>query len=438
MQELSYSFHVGVDKNKSLEGRRSAKNSKYDSKSKPNNAIQTQAQLTKADNHNLRKYENNPERIEVIVGTNNLVEDDKNTYLELFEEARIEFNSKQKRNDRKIENYFKHISDDNKHDLAIPIILEIGDMYYWSTISEEDKRKMTIVFKKQIKDLEKIIPNFKISNAVIHYDEASPHMHIMGVAYKQGNKNGMSVQVGKASVFTKDSLLKIQDQMRELCIKEFNETYNLNYTLKLKQEGRNQDINVNDMAHYQQSTRNIRKSQEALEKLNEDANKLNEKSKEVYELVNNLKQQTLNKNNFTISKEDIEKINDYIVDSRESTKNILSTNEITNVVNEYKEDLKNHKKEVRYYKEQLEEKDTKIKDLDESNKSLVASNTALKKENVNLKEWMSVLKDKIYKIKSLLLTEVINKIIPKSFFEKLENMGLFKTERPKENERTRE
>ena len=69
---------------------------------------------------------------------------------------------------------------------------------------------------------------------------------------------------------------------------------------------------------------------------------------------------------------------------------------------------------------------------------MVASNTELKKENLSLKEWMSVLKDKIYKIKSLLLTEVINKIIPKSFFEKLENMGLFKTERPKGNERTRE
>ena len=69
---------------------------------------------------------------------------------------------------------------------------------------------------------------------------------------------------------------------------------------------------------------------------------------------------------------------------------------------------------------------------------MVASNTELKKENLCLKEWMSVLKDKIYKIKSFLLTEVINKIIPKSFFEKLENMCLFKTERPKENESTRE
>ena len=436
--ELSYSFHVGVDKNKSLRGKQLAKNSKYESKSQTNNAIQNQAQLTKADKHNLRKYENNPEQIEVIVGTNNLVEDVKNTYLDLFENARIEFNSTQNRKDRMINNYFKHIADDNKHDLAVPIILEIGDMYFWNTISLEDKRKMTQVFKSQIKDLEELLPNFRISNAVIHYDESSPHMHIMGVPFKEGKKNGMSLQVGKATVFTKESLLKIQDTMREKCIKEFNEMYKGDYTLKLKQEGRNEDINVNDMAHYRQTSRNIQKSQESLQKLNDDAEKLNEKSKDVYKLVNNLKQQTLNKNNFTISKEDIEMINDYIEDSRKSTRNILDTNEITNIVNEYKEDLINHKKEVRYYKEQLEEKDNKIKDLDESNKSLVESNSVLKKENLSLKEWMSVLKDKIYKIKTLLLTEVINKIIPKSFFEKLENMGLFKTERPKEKERTRE
>jgi len=60
--ELSYSFHVGVDKNKSKWGKQLAKNSKYESKSQTNNAIQNQAQLTKADKHNLRKYENNPEQ----------------------------------------------------------------------------------------------------------------------------------------------------------------------------------------------------------------------------------------------------------------------------------------------------------------------------------------------------------------------------------------
>ena len=61
--------------------------------------------------------------------------------------------------------------------------------------------------------------------------------------YWISKKNGMSLQVGKATVFTKESLLKIQDTMREKCINEFNEMYEGNYTLKLKQEGRNKDIN---------------------------------------------------------------------------------------------------------------------------------------------------------------------------------------------------
>ena len=40
--------------------------------------------------------------------------------------------------------------------------------------------------------------------------------------------------------------------MRELCINSFNKTYGLNYTLKEKEEGRNQDINVKNMQNYRQ------------------------------------------------------------------------------------------------------------------------------------------------------------------------------------------
>ena len=31
---------------------------------------------------------------------------------------------------------------------------------------------MTEVFKEQIQDLDKIVPSFKVANAVVHYDEA--------------------------------------------------------------------------------------------------------------------------------------------------------------------------------------------------------------------------------------------------------------------------
>lgn len=51
---------------------------------------------------------------------------------------------------------------------------------------------------------------------------------------KEKNKNGMSKQVGKSDVFTKESLIKLQDNMRTLCIEEFNKKYNLNNSLKKK------------------------------------------------------------------------------------------------------------------------------------------------------------------------------------------------------------
>ncbi len=191
MEELSYSLHLGNDKNKSKKARRTAKTNDTNTTSFNNNAIQNHQQLSKVDKHNLRKYDDDKELICIIKGTSSIVEDTKNLYLELFEDARIKYNEKQIRNDRKIENYFNHISNDNKRDLACEIIIELGDMDFWVDKDDKFKKKMSEVFKEQINDLEEVVPNFKISNATIHFDESSPHLHIVGVPFKDGMKNGM-------------------------------------------------------------------------------------------------------------------------------------------------------------------------------------------------------------------------------------------------------
>ena len=36
---------------------------------------------------------------------------------------------------------------------------------------------MSEVYKKQVDDLEMLVPNFKVASAVIHFDEISPHLH---------------------------------------------------------------------------------------------------------------------------------------------------------------------------------------------------------------------------------------------------------------------
>lgn len=241
IEELSYSFHIGNDKNKTSKAKQIAKERPTNFN---NNAIQNGIQLSKVNHHNLRIYENNPELIYTIKGSNNLVNDTKKLYLELFEESRINYNNKQTRDDRKIDNYFNKIANDNKHDLAVEIIIELGNMYYWSDKTIEEKYKMVSVFEKQVIDLEKLIPSFKVANATIHFDESSPHLHIVGVPFKENCKTGMNRQVGKSDVFNVESLKDIQKELRESCIKEFNKVYNLDMELKEKEQGRNQDYRV--------------------------------------------------------------------------------------------------------------------------------------------------------------------------------------------------
>ena len=235
--ELSYSLHLENDKSKSIKARREAKNTLSGTVNRSNNAIQTVRQLGKVNHHNLRQYDNNQEQIKTIKGSNDITKDVKELYLDLFDEARLEYNNKQTRDDRKTDNYFNKIANDTKHNLACEIVIELANMEYWDEKSLEYKYQMTQVFEQQLKDLQEIVPDFYIANATIHFDEHSPHMHIVGVPVKGNCKTGLSRQVGKTSIFTKESLVVIQDKMRERCIDEFNIAYGMDSKLKEKQKG---------------------------------------------------------------------------------------------------------------------------------------------------------------------------------------------------------
>ena len=151
--ELAYSFHLGSDKNKKNSSKASAKSNVSGTTSKSNNAIQNACGLTKVDNHNYRKYDNQQENIEIIRGSSSLVDDVKKLYIEEFEEAKEEYNSKQTRENRKIKDYFTHVSNNSKSDLACEIIIELVNKKYWDTKDLKFKKKMTNVFKEQVVDL---------------------------------------------------------------------------------------------------------------------------------------------------------------------------------------------------------------------------------------------------------------------------------------------
>ena len=371
IEELSYSFHIGNDKNKTSKA-------KQISKERPtnfnNNAIQNGIQLSKVNHHNLRIYENNPELIYTIKGSNNLVNDTKKLYLELFEESRINYNNKQTRDDRKINDYFSKIANDNKHDLAVEIIIELGNMYYWSDKTIEEKYKMVSVFEKQVIDLEKLIPSFKVANATIHFDESSPHLHIVGVPFKENCKTGMNRQVGKSDVFNVESLKDIQKELRESCIKESNKVYNLDMELKEKEQGRNRDYRVSQMKDYDIFQRNYNKQQKKIQKVNSKTEVINEESKDIKEIINNLKQQPLNKNNVLLSNENKDKIVKYIEDIESNNKTIKSlTNysvSLMNIKNDLNDNLNRIYKLSNENKELKEELNNKDELLDVAEKRI--------------------------------------------------------------------
>ena len=362
-QELAYSFHLGSDKNKSKLAKKVAKDNLSGTTSLSNNAIQNAKDLSDVNKHNLRDYDNHRELIRTIYGTNDIVNDVKQVYLDELEQARIEYNTKQNRDDRKIKNYFKKVCD-SQNDIACEIIIELGDMDFWNDKDNEYRLKMIDVYNEQVKDLVKIVPTFKVANATIHFDETSPHMHIVGVPIIENCTRGMKKQVGKSQLFTKESLTKIQDKMRNACIKSFNKFYDMDIKLKEKQKGRNQDINVKDMVDYQNIKKQLAEKEKKLDKANKQTDKLDNTTKDINQILDTLKPAKFNKNNMVISNENIEKIKNFTKDVKDTTKTVRSVNDLNVAIRDFEHSAFEIEKENCSLKYQIEEKDNKISKLE--------------------------------------------------------------------------
>ena len=389
MGQMAYSFHLGSDKNRKSISKSNGKNNISGTSSLSNNAIQNARQLTKVDKHNYRKYDNNQELIEIVRGTTSPYNDIKNLYLNEFEEARLEYNSKQKRNDRKIDNYFENISNNEKKDLACEIIIELGDKTFWDTKDDNYKKKMSNVYSKQVSDLEMLVPNFKVASAIIHYDETSPHMHIVGVPIKYKNKYGMSKQVGKSDVFTKESLIKLQDKMRILCIEEFNQEYNLSYSLKEKQKGRNRDINVKDMDNYSIMKQQLESNKEKLENANKKSLELNNNTNDIKSIINNLKTTPLRKDNYILKEDDKDRLINYFDKVYKTNIEYQNINELSITLNNVNEELTENKNNIKYLTESNNALNIKIDNLKENISKKDIEITELKEENTYLKKKLS-------------------------------------------------
>ena len=390
-QELAYSFHLGSDKNKSKLAKKVAKENVSGTTSLSNNAIQTAKDLSKVNKHNLRDYDNCRELIITIYGTNDIVEDVKQVYLDEFEEARMEYNNKQTKKDRIINNYFQKVSG-SQNDIACEIIIELGDMDFWQDKDNEYRYKMTDVYNEQIQDLAKLLPTFKVANATIHYDETSPHMHVIGVPVIDNCKRGMKKQVGKSQLFTKTLLSEIQDKMRNACIKSYNKFYDVDSRLKTKQKGRNRDINVKEMDNYRKMKKTLEKQKQKIDNANKQTKKLDNKSKDIYQILDNLKSPLLDKNNKLISNENIDNIKNYIENVTDVTQTVRSVNDLNVAIENFEFYTLEVGQENRSLQYQIEQKDEQIGKLEDKI-------SAKEKIIIKLQEEKESLKSQLQKFK---------------------------------------
>lgn len=121
--------------------------------------------------------------------------DIKDVYHELFDDALNTYNAKQKRKDRKIDDYYKHVQKSKNLDLQREFIVAVGNKADWERLSFEEKQEVGEALKRYVIDFNERHDNMTIYNAIVHLDESgAPHAHFNVVPTATGYKNGLAVQ----------------------------------------------------------------------------------------------------------------------------------------------------------------------------------------------------------------------------------------------------
>ncbi len=120
--------------------------------------------------------------------------DIKKVYHELFDDALERYNAKQKRSDRKIDDYYEKIRQSKQEKLFHEVILQIGNKDDMNAKSEEGELAKDILIEF-MEDFQKRNPNLYVFSAHLHMDEETPHVHIDFVPFIRNSNRGLDTRV---------------------------------------------------------------------------------------------------------------------------------------------------------------------------------------------------------------------------------------------------
>ncbi|MDO8157432.1 hypothetical protein FKQ51_08630 [Bacillus toyonensis] len=117
--------------------------------------------------------------------------DIRSVYKDVFQEAVDKYNEKQKRNDRKIPDYYDKIHKNEKTHEQRELVVAVGE--------GKDEPKYREAKKEALKQYAEAFqgrnPNLAVYNMVLHDDEANPHLHINYVPNFESSR-GLTRRVG--------------------------------------------------------------------------------------------------------------------------------------------------------------------------------------------------------------------------------------------------
>ena len=121
-------------------------------------------------------------------------------YEEIFGQAVTDYNAKQKRNDRKIGDYLSHVKQSkNNEKVFYENVVQIGKKDDTGILDRDGNITNEALLAKEILDeyartFQERNPNLILFNAVLHMDEATPHLHLDYIPVAHGYKTGLSTR----------------------------------------------------------------------------------------------------------------------------------------------------------------------------------------------------------------------------------------------------
>ncbi len=120
--------------------------------------------------------------------------DIKEVYHTLFDEALERYNAKQKRSDRKIDDYYEKIRRGKQEKLFYEVIFQIGNKDDMNVQSNEGQLAKEILCEF-MEQFQKRNPNLFVFSSHLHMDEQTPHIHIDFVPFIRNSKRGLDTRV---------------------------------------------------------------------------------------------------------------------------------------------------------------------------------------------------------------------------------------------------